>query len=277
MRSGPASSATNKTECCGCFQRKKRDSIALSDIYCRKCSTTGNCAQRSPLGPPENQCTCTSSSSNHKIANLLLNQSDYEIGKEKYRSKPKKKIKEKHNNTEFEFADDAISLNNDNLEERPPSRTSLQSNKETSFTDNPYINVNGKEELPCVQEINNKYCISNHIMVPNRNNEKTENDKVIIINNDNNVKNKINTNFDGNYNKLLSVSKIYSYCTLPKRKNTNNHKIKPINPPKRVTPDGTHIYYWCDLPKKINSGKIYLKKKCSVSSITKIIRHNSCN
>lgn len=248
MRSGPASAT--KADCCGCFQRKKRDSLALSDIYCRKCSSTGNCAQRAPLGPPESQCACASP---NKIANLL-NQSDYEFGKEKYKAKPKKKIKEKHSSAEFEFADDAISLNNENFDERPPSRQSLQSHNETSFTENPYINVNGKEELPCVQEIS-KYCISNRLVVPNTNNAKTE-PEILITNNDNNLKNKINTNFDGNYNKLLSVSKIYSYCTLPKRKNTNNHKLRPISPPKRVTPDGTHIYYWCDLPKKINSGKI---------------------
>lgn len=248
MRSGPASAT--KTDCCGCFQRKKRDSLVLSDIYCtRNCSGTGYCAQRAPLGPPENQCSCTSAD---KITNLL-NQSDYEFGKEKYKTKPKKKIKEKHNNAEFEFADDAISLNNEYVDERPPSRTSsIQSHTETSFTENPYINVNGKEELPCVQEISKYNCISNQVVLNKI--VKTE-PKIIITNNDNNHKNKINTNFDGNYNKL-SVSKIYSYCTLPKRKYSTNHKLRPISPPKRITPDGTHIYYWCDLPKKIHAGKV---------------------
>lgn len=249
--SGPASAT--KTDCCGCFQRKKRDSLTLSDIYCRRCSTSGVCSQRAPLGPPENQCTCTTT---NKISNLL-NESEYEFGKEKYKSKPKKKLKEKRNNTntnntEFEFADDAISLNNENFVDVTTSSCTTESHKETSFNENPYINVNGKEELPCVQEIS-KYCISNQLIVPNEN-VKTE-PKIII---DNNLKNnKINTNFDGNYNKL-TVSKIYSYCTLPKRKNnqTNNHKLRQITPPKRVTPDGTHIYYWCDMPKKNSTGKI---------------------
>lgn len=252
VRSGPASDM--KADCCGCFQRKKRASIALSDIYCRTCSSSENCAQRAPLGPPDqNQCSCGSP---NKINNLL-NQSEYEFGKEKRKTKPKKKIKETRNNAaEFEFADDAISLNNENFDENPSNRTSVGSLKDTPFTENPYINVNGKEELPCVQEMG-KYTVLNNVDT----NEIHKTEPKIIISNgeigtdDNNHRNdKFNASFDGNYNKVC-VSKIYSYCTLPKRKNCNNHKTKPVSPPKRVTPDGTHIYYWCDLPKKIKIGK----------------------
>lgn len=245
MISGPAS--TTKVDCCGCFQRKKRGSIALSEVYCRMCKSPSKCLLRAPLGPPESQCC-----SPNNIA-TLLNQSEYELGKEKYKQKAKRK-KETRTTTEFEFADDAISLNNETFEDRPSSRASLNSTKETTFTENPYINVNGKEELPCVEY--KKYSISSK---GKGRKDKTEVSKAEgqgakreTLNN--------RINLDRNYNKL-SLNKIASYCTLPKRKNTNcEQKCRGgISPPKRVTPDGTHIYYWCDLSKKIKSGKGFVE------------------
>lgn len=190
----------------------------------------------------------------------LLVESEYEMGKEKVKVKTKKKVKEVRENsnyTEFEFADDAISLNNESFDDRPPSSASIGSNKslkETSFTENPYITVNGKEELPCVEEIKDCNC---HVKNSKTEGSKTNcnNKKVQVVND--NIHSRLR--FDGNYNKL-AVSKIYSYCTLPKRKNGNNHKslFHCIVPPKRITPDGTHIYYWCDMQKKCVNGKAYL-------------------
>ncbi|XP_022913324.1 uncharacterized protein [Onthophagus taurus] len=253
--SGPVSST--KTNCCGCFRRSKRDSLTLSDIYCR-----------TPLGPPEQQhCSCAPPP--NKIASLL-NQSEYELGKEKPKTIKQKKNKDAtrsnaNYNTEFEFADDAISLNNETNAENNTNNTDNDNKPKGSLTENPYITVNGKEELPCVQELK-KYSltISNALISPKKNAkqiEKKTEAKVIINHNEFKVNNALNraSHFDGNYNKL-NVSKIYSYCTLPKRKNGApptvgvNRCFRPLfSPPKRITPDGTHIYYWCDLHKKCNN------------------------
>lgn len=183
-----------------------------------------------------------------------MNQSEYELGKEKYNPKMKKKNKEIRTNrtAEFEFADDAISLN-----EEP-----LEGNKIVKpLTENPYQTVNGKEELPCAQEMK-IHSISNGMNSVNRTN-KTEPE--IILNNDKvkfNAKqfslyanNRLNKNYDGNYNDV-NINKIYSYCTLPKKKTNPGQKNRSsITPPKRITPDGTHIYYWCDISKKNKNGK----------------------
>lgn len=215
----------------------------MSEIYTHACNLHEACAQRSPLGPPENKCACTA-----KIANVLT-ESEYELGKEKSknRSKKQKSVREREDNyAEFEFADDAISLNNEDFEDRPLSRNSV-CEKETSFTENPYITVNGKEELPCVEEIK-PFVSPKHTVETKIDRNKL---RALLHTNDN------LPNFDGNYNKLVS-SKISSYCTLPKRKDgyKSHHHIF-LNPPKRITPDGTHIYYWCDLRKKCN-GKLIL-------------------
>lgn len=251
--------------CCGCFHRQKRGSIAFSDIYYRPCVAHGKCALRSPLGPPENKCNCNGS--DRQKVNKLLVESEYELGKETVKNKPKKKakeVREKTNYTEFEFADDAISLNNESFDDsRPPSSSSAGSNKsqkETIFTENPYITVNGREELPCVDEIKNYSCFARNL--------KTEGSKTNCINRKEQLTNdNIHSRhrFDGNYNKL-AIRNIYSYCTLPKRRNGNNHKglLHWITPPKRITPDGTHIYYWCDLQKKCANGKLTFLPDCTV-------------
>lgn len=239
--------------CCGCFHRRKRDSLALSDIYYRPCLAHGKCALRSPLGPPENKCNY---SGNLQKGCSLLVESEYEVGKEKVKNKAKKKVKEVRedsNCAEFEFADDAISLNSESFDDRPPSSASIGSNKSLKETENPYITVNGKEELPCVEEIKNYNSPVRNVKTEG---SKTNcnNRKVQMVND--NIHGRLR--FDGNYNKL-AISKIYSYCTLPKRKNANNPKgmLHCVVPPKRITPDGTHIYYWCDLPKKCVNGKLF--------------------
>lgn len=263
VNSRPAS--VSKSDCCGCFQRKKRESLTLSDIYARPCSTPGKCALRAPLGPPENQCACATAPN---TIQSLLRQSDYELGKEKAKHKQQKKkdTRRNANYTEFEFADDAISLNNETIDDHP---NEVRATQETSFTENPYITVNGKEELPCVHEIkkyNNISAVVNGSISPKK---TVANDETKLSNNEklkcavtNNINKNLKANFDGNYNKLC-VSKIYSYCTLPKRSKNGTTSggvtVKGARPafipPKRITPDGTHIYYWCDLHKKCNNGK----------------------
>ncbi|KAF7283543.1 hypothetical protein GWI33_000284 [Rhynchophorus ferrugineus] len=258
----------SKSSCCGCFQRRKRGSISLMEMYNRPpCASPLKCALKAPLGPPENKCAGA------PHVHSLLNQSEYEVGKEKSKKKNKhlKMVKdEKGKSTkycsEFEFADDAISLNSEPMEERPSSRASVKSNTsiEKSTIENPYVTVNGKEELPCVHEIQ-KICISNRAVTNKASDQNNKTDEIDVNNcvnnsNDNKKSNanakslKINRNFDGNYNKL-TIRNIYSFCTLPKNTKKNGGKNyqrgqKTVMPPKRVTPDGTSIYYWCDLNKK---------------------------
>ncbi|KAK4887776.1 hypothetical protein RN001_004047 [Aquatica leii] len=250
--SGPASAS--KAGCCGCFRRHKQEAIALTELYCQVCASPSTCIQRAPLGPPEDQCIC---STRHNI-HSLLNQSDYELGKEQMKTKTYAKIRDLRNNanfTEFEFADDAISLNGDVHDDRPSSRTSntsAQSFKETTHTENPYINVNGKEELPCAEEIKKYTSISNDLSILPKSSDnvvKVTDVNIKIITNDNiNSNEKEVSNFDSNYNKL-GQSK-HCYYTLPKQKIKPKCNRQIIIPPHRITPDGTHIYYWCDVSKK---------------------------
>lgn len=226
-RSGPASAS--KLNCCGCFHRKKRNSLVLSDIYTRPCSTHGKCAQRSPLGPPDNACACTAPSN---LSNIMK-ECD-EVGNKKMTKKTQKKNL-RVSYEELELAADAISLNNEVIDERPSSQNSTKSLN----TEDPYVTVNGKEELPCVEEIKDN------------NTSKMQNDLLKTDNLNRNAE----FNFDGNRNRL-AFRKIYSYCTLPKRRTGASYrKSLVITPPERVTPDGTHIYYWCDLQKKYTGGK----------------------
>lgn len=65
---------------------------------------------------------------------------------------------------------------------------------------------------------------------------------------------------DGNRNRLTVPPASKNYSTFPKRKRDSvNHRMwyRPVlEPPHRVTPDGTDIYYWCDMPKRLGQGKI---------------------
>ncbi|XP_056638136.1 uncharacterized protein LOC130446095 isoform X1 [Diorhabda sublineata] len=127
------------------------------------------------------------------------------------------------NYTECEMADDAISLDKKGI--------TTTDNKCYDHVKNMYITVSGKEELPCV-----------HYFADNTNKELSVNSKDGIV--------KFRKNVNGNYN-LISMKNIYSYCTLPKsRRKVNGRKLSRHFPPKRITPDGTHIYYWCDLNKE---------------------------
>lgn len=239
------------------------------------CTDPVNCALKAPLGPPENKCTCT------PHVNNLLNQSEYEVGKEKSKKKYKQlklvkdtKGKNSKYNSEFEFADDAISLNS--LEDRPPSRASLKSSNtslERSTTENPYVTVNGKEELPSVQEMgisdtdNNKaHCNLEKDIVNN-----FVPSKKVELHTPNKKPSNNNKNLDGNYNKL-TVKNIYSYCTLPKSmKKLGGKGQQHKGPPKKVTPDGTSIYYWCDLNKKHLNGKVFTFFTQLLTHISRVI------
>lgn len=210
-----------------------------------RCSDHKKCALRARLGPPDSDC-CNAEKMN----------------------KSHRRIKESQQNAnyaEFEFADDAISLDKEGENEILPN-SCVNNENALDWTDNSeiesknkdkrYITVNGKEELPCVHEIkyyvkeNNAYGTKEifecHQIPSNK-----------IVNKNNSKIN--NKNLNGNFNHV-NMRNIYSYCTLPKVKKkvnncTKNHVVKHIIPPKRITPDGTHIYYWCDIQKK-DCGKL---------------------
>lgn len=194
--------------------------------------------------------------------------------------------------TEFEMADDAISLNGELTEDRPPSRNSNQSLK----TDPDFINVNGKEELPSPEylnkkkhgqispqktECNNTYSNKNdqsnvQITVDGKRIDVDDNIDVKPLNNVEIKINKANGDFDGNRNRLnvpSPTANMKNYSTLPKRKRDSvNHRMwyRPVlEPPHRVTPDGTDIYYWCDMPKRMGQGKI-LKRQYQKEDLVKM-------
>lgn len=165
--------------------------------------------------------------------------------------------KPQENNTkEFEFADDAISLNNETFEDDPPVI-----NK--ALTENPYLNVNGKVELPTI--LGDRLEAKQPLLKPkNRTNTVDKDDTANSNTRTEHIQEVVNRiqeekKLDRNENKLV-LKKIYSYCTLPKNKKVLNNTIpkavcRPTAPPKRITADGTHIYYWCDINKRGPSGK----------------------
>ncbi|KAJ8922859.1 hypothetical protein NQ315_007894 [Exocentrus adspersus] len=212
-KSGTAS--TSNSTCCGCFRRRNSESVTLVEMYEMRCSNPNKCAQRARLGPPDNDCPYSINVSK------LFKDTQANIDEEKLQANThQKNMKESQQNanyTECEFADDAISL------ER-------------------------KKELPCVHEI--KYFLSDNLA----NVEKLSDTKLIrndiIVNNRHRCS--LRKNVNGNYNPV-TVKNIYSYCTLPKNKKKAacpKYWLRHVNLPKRVTPDGTHIYYWCDIHKK---------------------------
>ncbi|KAJ8945439.1 hypothetical protein NQ318_009895 [Aromia moschata] len=237
-KSGTAS--TSNSTCCGCFRRRTHESITLLEMYEMRCSDPGKCAQRARLGPPDNDCALSI-----KIA-TMLNEDKAEV---------REKIKESQQNanyTEFEFADDAISLNTTKKETHDCGGSPV-AGVTNDTAKNPYITVNGKEELPCVHEIK-YYLADDETDIQNRYVKKLSDVKSLrsdIVNNRDRDRGRRNLN--GNYNQV-NVRNVYGYCTLPKNKKKSScpkYWLRHVDPPKRVTPDGTHIYYWCDMQKKI--------------------------
>lgn len=216
------SASTINSTCCGCFQRRSRDS--LLEMYSMR-ARCNNYKQRNEvvrLRPPK---CFTNESLTKKV------------------SKNSKYLQGNANLEDFEFADDAISLDETYIERHFTSMHKLIL-KKTNW--NPYIIVSGKEELPCIH----KFYLKNISM-------KTEVGKI----------SKTESSFDKkrtdkilrNVNVHSCLRQVYGYCTLPKNRKkkmcNSKYLFKNIVPPKRITSDGTHIYYWCDVQKIENSGK----------------------
>lgn len=200
-----------------------------------RCSDHKKCSERARLGPPDSDC--------------LLN--------EKSSKKDRKKMKDSQGNSNYaecEFADDAI-----NLDKKHANSYSTSLYDELGAKDeyNQCITVNGKEELPCIHKYYFKDTSSkkdDDMILKNADHSPAIHNKLSLN------KDKINRNLNGNFSKG-TMKNVYGYCTLPKnKKKSSNSKmfLKHIIPPKRITPDGTHIYYWCDVQKKQNSGECLL-------------------
>lgn len=231
------SASTSNSACCGCFQRRNRETLLEMYRVGVLCNDHRKCSERTRLGPSDSDC--------------LLS--------EKLHKKGPKNDKDLQGNTnypEYEFADDAINLDTKNTNSHS---TSFSKRLVTQYECNPYINVNGKEELPCIH----KYYFKDTSPKKEIDTISKSPEYFPILHNNKNLLNKdqINKNLNGNSNRL-TIKNVYGYCTLPKNKKKHRdskYLLKHIVPPKRITPDGTHIYYWCDLQKKENCGKCLLQ------------------
>ncbi|KAJ8945408.1 hypothetical protein NQ314_009246 [Rhamnusium bicolor] len=140
----------------------------------------------------------------------LLNDSQYEGDEEKVKSTSHKSLKESHQNANY---------------------------TECEFADDA-ISLDKKGDN--LSEIESKYLKKLSETKTLRNETVNNRDRI-----------KMKKNLNGNYNQV-NARNVYSYCTLPKNKKKTNcpkYLLRHVNPPKRVTPDGTHIYYWCDMQK----------------------------
>lgn len=191
-----------------------------------RCSDHKKCSERAPLGPPDNYCV----TNDHEKIEDVEGNSNY---------------------PECEFADDAITMD----KQKDNNFKSCINRLEPQETSNPYITVNGKEELPCIH----KYYMKDSLVQKDTTQQPKESVKVSIATRNKIIYNNDKINMNINYNACaVSLKNVYGYCTLPKNKKkrgTTKFLLKTVSPPKRVTPDGTHIYYWCDIKKKDNGGK----------------------
>lgn len=146
-----------------------------------------------------------------------------------------------------EFADDVISaygIDKDRYASSINVRLFTKNAKKSSLT------INKKEELPCIH----KYYFREYFSKQTLENVSNE---TFCVTHDPHLRSSHKPS--GNLNKIpmtITMRNVLGYCTLRKNEAAcRKHHVKFITPPKRVTRDGTHIYYWCDLQKKENCGK----------------------
>lgn len=221
------SASTSNSTCCGCFQRRNRDT--LLEMYSVR-TRYNTYKHRSEAVRPLKCLT------NENLPNKFKKNSKCSQGNDNFE--------------ECEFADDAISLDKTCINRH---YTSLHNVIYKKNNWNPYITVNGTEELPCIH----KYYLKNISI-------KTT-DVGKVSKNEFSFDNLASTDkIINNVNKhSCCLRQVYGYCTLPKNRKkkicNSKYLFKNIIPPKRITSDGTHIYYWCDLQKIENTGKCFQK------------------
>ena len=119
------------------------------------------------------------------------------------------------------------------------------------------IRVNGKEETPCITQIDKdtktkkSKCRLSIFKSQTKESENTNNNETVTVNS-NKKDSKPKDDSDGNNNSDDKVDCQIKYSTLP-MVNRQKHK-RTIAIPQRTTSDGTRIFYLCDLPKKIKKG-----------------------
>jgi len=273
---------TSPTACCDCIPSKTgaRNSIQLSEIY-------------SPPCPDHitNSPACLSTISKHKhpdqIKTLLNVESEIEYSKnfnkklsaKKSPMKGKNKSKQKTEQEIYEIGSEAA---DEDIETAIDISSNMKIGIMTENDKKNMIRVNGKEELPCVdnkedktkKNSNNRSLSFLKKSFECKKSPKKANKSKIIestctsnnINNNNPVVDTANNvhNFrtgnesltkdesDGNNNCDEKGADHVKYSTLPLM---NKQKFKKaIAIPQRITPDGTKILYLCDLPKKIKRG-----------------------
>lgn len=269
---------TSPTACCDCIPSKTgaRNSIQLSDIY-------------SPQCPPDHitnspECLSTITKQKHpdQIKTLLNVESEIEYSKnfnkklscaKKSPLKGKNKSKAKTEQEIYEIGSEAA--DDDDIETAIDISNSIKIGIMTENDKKNMIRVNGKEELPCVDDKDDKTkkCSNNRSLSflkksfeCKKSPKKANKSKIIEssnnINNNNNTDDTANNGTrnesltndesDGNNNCDEKEADNVKYSTLPLM---NKQKLKKaIAIPQRITPDGTKILYLCDLPKKVKRG-----------------------
>lgn len=226
-KSGSGSASTSNSACCGCFHRANRETLLeMYSVNLTKApSRNKRCFDKTHIGPSDHECFSNEKSPKKNQAKTLT--------------------KENANFSEYELADDAISLDKTCLntlytdpDNRPVTKGECAS----------YTTVNGKEELPCIH----KYYVKHRTV---KDGTKKSDNNFRAVGNDKFSMNKDRIN--KNVSEHDGVKEIYGYCTLPKYKK-QKYNDSCVKLPKRITPDGTHIYYWCDIKKNKNGGKCSL-------------------
>lgn len=222
------SASTSNSACCGCFQRRNRETVLEMYSLSFRC----NCGEK-PHG-------CAGvSPTNEKL---------------KTNCGQPKTFKNNRNKAESHFIDDPITVvtgkNN-----HQSQLTHLSRNKRHSYS---LMGLSGKEELPC--DLQPK---KTHIVIPIPIHSSSFN------RNDRNGFKRVHYKYLNANDKVNVTRNVFGYCTLPKiRKSVGRHYlINSFAVPKRVTADGTSIYYWCDAKKAENCGKFVFLYRAAKTSI----------
>nr|CAI5845475.1 unnamed protein product [Callosobruchus analis] len=212
--------------CCSCFKRRNRESYLEMYSMNTTCVDHKQCAQRARLGPPDNDCCNVGHTKNGHDENTTI-----------------KQCQQNANYGECEYGDEAVYFDRNDFVKvhgTQPASCCHQESHEKRCN----LTVNGKEELPSVHGV--KYCLSETETHVRHSSLRSK----VILSKD---KARFCKVINGNINPV-TIKNISAYCTLPKSvKKVGEHpqnSMRHANPPKRVTADGTHIYYWCDLKKE---------------------------
>lgn len=267
--------------CCHCFPTTPptgaRQSLQLSEIYCPTCS-------EAPIDSPACLTMISKQKPPEQVKTLLNVESEIQYSKnfnkklviKKSPSKNKSKAKEKNRVDQDEYeiaceAADADETGEESSNDDAQVKIGIMTETDKRFM----IRVNGKEETPCVPEIDAekaKKCVPSPkkssntkkspkkpkcrlSMFKNKNKQPEPNQcSNNVNNNEPSVDKKCATGdeSDGNNNSDDKIDVPVKYSTLP-MVNRQKHK-RTIAIPQRTTSDGTQIYYLCDLPKKLKKG-----------------------